>query len=238
MRSTQGDGIVFYIPEDCPVCCGLPRRSTKQPMVTVKTMADDFPDMWAALGGEKWKPRKARKEIRYGCPHSVSLEGLQRKRRLQRYNRYKEDIRTLAAEAGFEIPVSGWALYFYMPMPKRWTAKTRSIMNGQLHMIKPDQKNMLTAIEDALSLHDERLAQMSGLGKFWVDTLKIVNGEKVYGPGWIEILINQKIYNPFSVIFIDQDALKLEPKRKWQKRTQEPPKKRGRKPKLQPETIK
>ena len=45
-----------------------------------------------------------------------------------------------------------------------------------------------------MSIVDEQVAQMSGLGKFWV------NQEK----GYVEILTSQELYNPFGVQFIDQ----------------------------------
>jgi len=93
-------------------------------------MAKTHPDMWEALGGKDWKPRKKKKEIKYGCPHCLSQENLSRKRRLERYNDYKDDLRTLAKKYRFEMPVAGWSIYFYFPMPKSWSAKKKSLFDS------------------------------------------------------------------------------------------------------------
>lgn len=208
IRSTQGAKIVFRIPEDCPKACGLPRRNKNSPLIKVRNMAKLHPDMWAALGGADWKPRKKKKEIKYGCPHCLSQENLSRKRRLERYNDYKDELRTLAKQCGFEIPVSGMALYFYIPMPKSWPKKKKEILKGQLHLQKPDIDNLEKGFFDSLVITDEKVGQLSGHGKFWI-------GDEE--PGYIEILLNQPVYNPFNVKFIDQEAIKLAPKRKWQR---------------------
>lgn len=143
------------------------------------------------------------------CPHILSPGGRQRKRRLEKYNQYKVDLLEAANKAGFKMPVAGWAWYFYIPMPSSWTKKKKETMLGQFHCQKPDLNNLEKAAEDSLTITDELVAQRSGSGKFWIGAGM---------PGYIEILINQPIYNPFSVTFIDQDAMKAAPKRKWVKK--------------------
>lgn len=193
--SVQGAKILFMIPEVCPKNCGLPRRNSKAPIVAVETMQEQFPDLWMALGGENWKNRRKKKEMRYGCPHSLSYESLNHKRRLERNNDWKKELKRLADEIGFEIPYYGWAIYFYFPVPKRFSEKKKRAMHGQLHQAKRgDLDNLMKNFGDALLLQDEKIAQLSGHGKFWV------NQEN----GYIEILLNQKIYNPFAVEFINQ----------------------------------
>lgn len=231
LKLAPGVAMLMYVPEDCPQACGLPRRSLKQAVVTVKTMKKDFPDLYEILGGENYKPRKRRKEIRYGCPHCLSYEGLRLKRRIERMVKYREDLAFLAKKAEFELPICGWSLYFYMPIPKGWSLKKRKQMHGQMNLAKPDCKNMLAIFEDSISKTDERNSQMAGLGKFWVDTMTIVNGEKVIGNGWIEILLNQKTYNPLNVQWINQDDRDFNKKRKWTKREPGDPLKRTAKPK-------
>lgn len=216
MRFVPNSTALFLIPEDCPVACGLPRRSKNQPKVKVSAIKKQYRDLWEALGGENYNPRKKKKEIRYGCPHCLNAEGLRLKRRLERLKKYKEDLYNLCKEQGFNLPVSGWALYFYVPMPLQWSLKKKKLMQGQLNMAKPDSSNYLKIFEDSISTTDERNAQMSGLGKFWIDASFVdADGVKQRGEGYIEILINQKLHNPFNVVFIDQDALNAAPKRKW-----------------------
>lgn len=232
IRSTQGAKIVFRIPEDCPKACGLPRRNKNSPVIKVRNMAKNYPDMWEALGGVNWKPRKKKKEIKYGCPHCLSQESLSRKRRLERYNNYKDELRTLAKEAGFEMPVAGWSVYFYFPMPKSWSKKKKALLEGQLHLQKCDVDNILKGLMDSLVVTDENLAQLSGVGKFWIPEDEA---------GYIEILLNQPIYNPFNVEFINQEAIKLAPKRKWQRSRSKftPPRKKPvRKRKIMEDKIK
>jgi Holliday junction resolvase RusA-like endonuclease len=128
------------------------------------------------------------------CKHTLSKYGRQRKKRIERYNKYRTDLYTLAKQQGFELPVCGWSLYFYFPMPVRWRKWKKKQMAGQFHLQKPDESNLLKAFEDALSILDEHIGQMSGLGKFWTDQEQ----------GFIEILVNQPVYNPMGVEFIDQ----------------------------------
>lgn len=238
LKLAPGVNMLMYVPEDCPKSCGLPRRSAAQPLVTVKTMKEDFPDLYEILGGEDYKPRKRKKEIRYGCPHCLSQEGLRMKRRIERMNRYRENLAFLAKQAGFELPVCGFSVYFYLPIPKQWAKKKREQYHGQLHMEKPDVDNMTKLMFDSLSIKDERVAQLSGLGKFWVDKLYIdENGQKQKGEGYIEILLNQIVYNPFNKELINQDELKKIPKRKWTKRETGDPLKRIAKKKVKPLKI-
>jgi len=219
IKIVQDTTVLFRMPEDCPVACGLPRRSEKQPMVNVVTMKDKFPDMWEALGGDDWKPRKKKKEIRYGCPHCLSRQGLWLKNRLIKMSNYREQLFMLAKEQGFELPTHGWSIYFYFPMPVQWSQSKRQKMAGQMHLSKPDCKNLLAIFEDAISKTDERNAQMSGIGKFWIDRMyKDSDGKKQKGEGYIEILLNQNVYNPFGVDLNKQFVIDSLPKRKRIKR--------------------
>ena len=204
IRATQNVKQLFRIPEECPKKCGLPRRSQKQPLVTIATMKKDFPDMWIALGGEKWKPRKKRTEIRYGCPHALTYENLMYKRRLHRYSAYKEKLRELAAEQNLKIPPFGCSVYFYIPMSSSWSKKKRKALAGQPCTTGVDIDNFFKALADGLYGQDKFIGQLSGLGKFWVETeiLRDEKGRKRASPGYIEILLNQPVYNPFGVELI------------------------------------
>ena len=189
IRSTQGAAVLFRIPEECPVSCGLPRKSQKQPKVLVETMQEEFPDLWRALGGDEWKNRRKKKELRYGCPHSLAYENLMWKRRLEKYNNYKKELIRLASYNNFLIPKCGWSLYFYVPVSKSWSNKKKKSLHGQMKVSKPDLDNYEKGFFDSLKPKDESIGQLSGHGKFWV------NQEQ----GYIEILLNQPVYNPFSV---------------------------------------
>lgn len=141
------------------------------------------------------------------CPHTLNKNGRYMKKRLGRMNDYKATLLGLAKSAGFNLPAYGWSVYFYFPMPKRWKTDERIKMHGQPHFRKPDFDNCYKLLVDALVFQDEQVAQISGGGKFWVDTKIGTKRQDPCGPGWIEILIDQPVYNPFNVEFIDQSKI-------------------------------
>lgn len=118
----------------------------------------------------------------------TSHGGLLRKRRLERYNEYKANLSGMAKRYGFDLPNSGAAIYFFIPIPKRWTKSKKEAMHMKLHQQKPDLSNLLKAMEDALLPKDETIGHYAGLGKFWV------NAEA----GWIEVHQNLPVYDPFT----------------------------------------
>lgn len=150
------------------------------------------------------------------CPHILSVGGRARKRRLERYNQYKVDVKALADSLGFKMPTCGWSVYFFFPIPKRWKKYKKEAMHGQLHLSKPDRDNCEKALQDSLSTLDERAAHLSGVGKYWIDPDKIENA--ALKAGYIEIYLNQEVYSPFGLPFIDQDQFNEAPKRKWVKK--------------------
>lgn len=140
------------------------------------------------------------------CKHTSSKYTRDKKRRANEYLKYRNKIKKLCAEAGFELQVSGVAIYYYHPIPTRWSKKKKLIMRGQLKLTKPDWDNMTKAIQDALGkkrgeisdrMPDERVAHLAGTGKYWCYDLEAKEG-------YIEILVNQPVYNPFNVMFINQ----------------------------------
>lgn len=141
------------------------------------------------------------------CEHTLSKEGRYKKQRLRKYNDYKAAVLTAAKKVGFVLPNYGFSIYFYVPIPKRWNVEDRKIMHGQPHHRKPDIDNFLKAVFDSLTFTDEQISQLSGLGKFWVDTKQGEKRNDPIGDGWIEIKVNQPVYNPFNVEFIDQSKV-------------------------------
>lgn len=156
------------------------------------------------------------------CKHTLSARGRYMKRRLERYNDYKATILALAKAAGFELPKFGFALYFYFPIPKRWSLQDRKAMHGQMHHRKPDLDNCEKAIFDSLTFRDEQISQLSGHGKFWIDTKTGPKRTDPIGPGYIEVLFNQPVYNPLGVEWVDQSKIiSLKATMDYKKRRQE-----------------
>jgi len=141
------------------------------------------------------------------CGHTLSKHGRYKKNAITKYNDYKAAILAHAKRMGFMLPAYGWAVYFHLPIPKRWSAEDRKRMHGQQHHKKPDLDNLYKAMVDALVPDDELISQVSGMGKFWVDTKKGEKKDATYGPGYIEILYNLPIYNPAGVELVDQSKI-------------------------------
>ena len=149
------------------------------------------------------------------CKHTLSESGRRTRARLEKYRAYKTELKNLCDERSFTLPGYGFAFYFYFPMPLKWSNKKKKLFHGQPHFAEPDIDNLEKAFYDALSLTDERVGQVSGHGKFWVDASETLpDGTKIRGNGYIEILLNQPVYNPFNVTFINQDEYRNRPKRK------------------------
>lgn len=194
VRSTEGDSVLFRIPEECPKHCGLPRRSGKQPLIT-------------AIDNKTGKP----KQVRYGCPHMLSQEGLDRKKRIDRYNNYKLEVSTYAKKLRFTLPSYGFSLYFFLPIaPSIKSKKKRAAMHGLIHDKRVDIDNFTKAFFDSLMKEDSRVGQLSGLGKFWVDVPE--------GQGWIEVHINQPIYDPFNKYSVTKELVFSAPVKKESER--------------------
>ncbi len=186
------DTTVFYIPERCRYMPSLGRHKRKDDPEWDYLWNNDI----RLCGCELWN------NTGY-CKHTASKFTRDRKRRLIKYNDYKKKIRELCDAQGFELIKYGWSAYFYFPMPVRWSKKKKRIMLGQHKESKPDYDNCLKGLTDALGkkrgevthrIPDEKVGQISGTGKFWIQAEE----------GYIEILLNQPLHNPFNVMFIKQ----------------------------------
>lgn len=152
---------------------------------------------------------RAGKKVMEGyCKHTLSESGRVRKWAIERYNKFRMDLFHLAKQAGFQLPSCGMSMYFHFPVKLRASPAKVAALHGQLKLSRPDVVNLKKAAEDSLSTMDEQIAQYSGSGKFWFvhdllpdDLKKIV----VPGQGYIEILLNQPLYNPYDVEFKDKE---------------------------------
>lgn len=69
---------------------------------------------------------------------------------------------------------NGDSITFILPMPKSWSRKKKSIMDGQGCTSKPDVDNLLKALLDALFLDDAHIWKISRLEKVWGYQGKII----------------------------------------------------------------
>lgn len=88
---------------------------------------------------------------------------------VKRYRAYHDALR--AAGATLQ---DGDAVYFYLEMPKSWSAKKRAEMKGQPHRQKPDLDNLLGGLMDGVMDEDKALAHIGNVKKLWHDTAAII----------------------------------------------------------------
>lgn len=73
------------------------------------------------------------------------------KKYLDKYFQYKQDLKEHGEKIGFIMPQDAFFMWFFMPMPKTWTKKKKSVMAFKLHKNKKDTDNLSKAIKDALA---------------------------------------------------------------------------------------
>ena len=87
---------------------------------------------------------------------------LSRKRQLEKYFAYKDELRYLADKQGFVMPMGCFCVTFYIEHPRTWRKKKVAEMVGKPHQSKPDADNMLKSLFDALIPKKNRSAGQKG----------------------------------------------------------------------------
>ncbi len=149
------------------------------------------------------RKRGGKKVMEGYCKHTLKEAGRIRKWAIERYNNYRIELFHLAKKHGFSLPKCGLAVYFHFPLKRRLKKGEAEKLHGQLHEQRPDTSNLIKAYEDSLSTTDEQIAQYSGAGKFvFVWDLLSPELQRIVTPGkgYIEILLNQPVYNPYNVV--------------------------------------
>ena len=90
----------------------------------------------------------------------------------KRYYKYKDDLRLL----NVYFPPRGARIIFTLPMPKSWSRKKRMQMCGKPHESKPDLKNLIAALEDAIYENDQIISEYRHLSKCWGESGMITIG--------------------------------------------------------------
>jgi Holliday junction resolvase RusA-like endonuclease len=105
--------------------------------------------------------------------------GAKRRRRIERYNKYKVSILALAKQAKFKPSEQGMHVTFYLPMPNGWAKYKKKNMHLQLHFQRPDVDNLLKGFLDGLLVEDNFIADIRAT-KRWVNQ----------DIGYIEVVFN------------------------------------------------
>lgn len=85
-----------------------------------------------------------------------------RKRQLEKYNAYKEELRNWARKNEFAMPIGYFAVHFHVPFPASWRKPRRDAMNGKPHMNTPDADNYIKALFDGIMPRRNRVAGQKG----------------------------------------------------------------------------
>jgi Holliday junction resolvase RusA-like endonuclease len=92
--------------------------------------------------------------------HKLSDYGLKRKKRLEKYNQYKRDLKFQYEALALDLSEGKFKVVFYIPLAKSYRPKRdigeieRSKMNNAPHKRKPDYDNLLKAFGDAIFEND------------------------------------------------------------------------------------
>lgn len=108
----------------------------------------------------------------FRIPEDVLIERYpelyKRKKRIERYNQYKKDLRAEAERVGFQLPIAGAWINFYIPVPPSWRPKKKAEKHFGPHQSRPDASNLHKAFEDALKDQDMIIWDYR-VSKYWYD---------------------------------------------------------------------
>lgn len=92
-------------------------------------------------------------------PGAKKGRNLNRKRQLEKYNSYKEELRWLAEKQSFVVPDGYFVIWFCIPFPKSWLRRKKKCAEheNKPHQSMPDCDNMIKAFLDALVPRKKRV---------------------------------------------------------------------------------
>lgn len=139
----------------------IPQKVTTIPVWPATHVRSTQGDRWLfAVSDEYLQEYDAKKgeEREDGKPG----RNLARKRQLEKYNAYKEEVRYHVEKAQFTVPLGHFAIWFYVPFPKSWRRKKRLEMGGKPHLSTPDLDNLIKALFDGVMPRRNRTAGGKG----------------------------------------------------------------------------
>lgn len=87
----------------------------------------------------------------------------------EKYWQFKKEVQ----DANIYVPYGGYHVIFIIPMPKTWSKKKKTEMNGKPHQQKPDKDNLEKALLDAIYDDDSKVWDGRAT-KLWGETGKII----------------------------------------------------------------
>lgn len=104
-----------------------------------------------------------------GKPRMTRADKWKQRPEVMRYRAFCDHVRLL----GVVMPESNSHVTFVIPMPKSWSKKKRSEMDGKPHQSKPDKDNLEKALMDALFTDDSHIWD-SRVTKLWGEEGQII----------------------------------------------------------------
>lgn len=137
----------------------IPIKIITIPIVPSTNVRSTQGDRWLfAVSDEYLQERDQKRLVEYG----VAGRSLARKRQLEKYNAYKEEIRYWAQKNQFVMPMAYFSIHFKVPFPQSWRKPRMKAMDGQPHTNTPDTDNMIKALFDSILPRRNRIAGQKG----------------------------------------------------------------------------
>jgi hypothetical protein len=118
-------------------------------------------DSWLFAVSDEYLEEYDQKRV-LADPNAKPGRNLNRKRQLEKYNAYKEELRWLAKKGGFSVPEGYFAIWFCVPYPKSWRPKKVREMLYTPHQNTPDCDNMMKSFLDGLMPRRNRSKGQTG----------------------------------------------------------------------------
>jgi Endodeoxyribonuclease RusA len=113
---------------------------------------------------------------------------------LDKYFKYKDDLKAHGEKVGFIMPQDAFFMWFYMPMPDTWTKKKKAAMTFKMHKNKKDTDNLSKAIKDALAPRKSNFTP-GAMPAMDDRVISSYANAKIYTPGeWVKQPDGEKIY--------------------------------------------
>ena len=112
-------------------------------------------------------------------PRMTQRDKWQKRPAVLRYRAFADECRARRVT----IPEDGAFVLFTLPMPKSWSKRKRSEMDGQPHQQKPDWDKLAKALCDAVYGDDSHLHTMA-VRKVWGERGSIEIREWQWGDPW------------------------------------------------------
>lgn len=136
-----------------------PTKITEIPIFPSTNVRSTQGDRWLFAVSDEYLEEYDKKRIE---THGKVGRNLSRKRQLEKYNAYKQELRDWAVKNKFNIPSGYFSIWFHVPFPQSWRAPKCIKMNGQPHTSTPDLDNMIKALFDGIMPRRNRISGQTG----------------------------------------------------------------------------